>query len=108
MTLLLQSGPLSIAYHAMRFWIVSGISLSLLVAGFGQTIDVAGKKGGKQVPKKPSPAATATPRLPAATPEENPAYRPILLGKGPNALINRIDTAALLKGGQKDALVMFT
>jgi len=106
-TFALQSGPLSIAYHAMRFWIVCGISVSIAVSAFAQTIDVAGKKGGKAGPKKPSPAASAKPQA-SQTPAENPAYRPILLGKGPNALINRIDTAALLKGGQKDGLVMFT
>jgi hypothetical protein len=38
----------------------------------------------------------------------DPAYRPILLGKGPAALINRLDTNGLLKAGQKDALVMFS
>lgn len=95
----------------MRFWIVCGISLSLAVSALAQTIDVAGKKGRKPAPKKPAPApaVSATPR-PSATiaPEGNPVYRPILLGQGPNALINRIDTAALVKGGQKDGLVMFT
>jgi hypothetical protein len=59
------------------------ICLSLL--SFGQTIDV---KTVKQ--------------------SDTPAFRPILLGKGPNTLINRIDTQSLIKGGQKDAMVMFT
>jgi len=36
-----------------------------------------------------------------------PMYRPVLLGQGPNALINRIDTQDLIKKGQKDALIMF-
>ncbi len=91
----------------MRFPIVCGICLILASSAVAQTIDVAGKKGGKEPAKKPSPAASATgaPQVPAAA--ETPTYRPILLGTGPNALINRIDTAALLKGGQKDALVMF-
>ena len=34
-------------------------------------------------------------------------YRPVLLGTGPDALINRIDTAGLIKQGQKDAAIMF-
>ena len=38
---------------------------------------------------------------------EMPMYRPILLGKGPNSLIDRIDTQDLIKKGQKDALIMF-
>jgi Gram-negative bacterial TonB protein C-terminal len=36
-----------------------------------------------------------------------PMFRPILLGTGPEALINRIDTATLIQQGQKDAAVMF-
>ena len=35
-------------------------------------------------------------------------YRPILLGTGPDSLINRIDTADLVRKGQKDAAVMFS
>jgi len=37
-----------------------------------------------------------------------PMYRPILLGTGPEALINRIDTAGLTQQGQKDAAIMFS
>jgi hypothetical protein len=37
-----------------------------------------------------------------------PMYRPILLGAGPEALINRIDAADLIKQGQKDAAIMFS
>ena len=37
-----------------------------------------------------------------------PMYRPILLGSGPDSLINRIDTADLVRKGQKDAAVMFS
>ncbi len=51
-----------------------------------------------QTKKAPSP--TATPAL--------PEFRPALLGTGPGSLINRIDTADLIKKGQKDAAVMFS
>jgi TonB family protein len=47
----------------------------------------------------------------SATPAPTPALpelRPALVGTGPNALINTIDTADLIKKGQKDAAVMFT
>jgi len=71
---------------------------------FGQTIEL---KGGKQQPGVPAAAATATPTPATATPMADVAYRPILLGQGPNALINRIDTNALVKAGQKDGLIMF-
>jgi TonB-like protein len=36
-----------------------------------------------------------------------PMYRPILLGSGPDSLVNRIDTADLMRKGQKDAAIMF-
>jgi hypothetical protein len=34
-------------------------------------------------------------------------FRPAVLGRGPDTLINRIDSEALLKKGQKDGAVMF-
>lgn len=36
-----------------------------------------------------------------------PMYRPVLLGSGPDSLVNRIDTADLMRKGQKDAAIMF-
>lgn len=53
-----------------------------------------------QTVKVGSPAPAATPAL--------PELRPALLGTGPDSLINRIDTADLIKKGQKDAAVMFS
>lgn len=47
---------------------------------------------------------TATPTATPALPE----FRPALLGTGPDSLINRINTADLVKKGQKDAAVMFS
>ena len=37
-----------------------------------------------------------------------PMYRPILLGTGSDSLVNRIDTADLVRKGQKDAAIMFS
>ena len=37
-----------------------------------------------------------------------PMYRPVLLGPGSDSLVNRIDTADLVRKGQKDAAVMFS
>lgn len=37
-----------------------------------------------------------------------PMYRPVLLGNGPDSLINRIDTADLIRTGQKDGAIMFS
>jgi TonB family protein len=44
---------------------------------------------------------------PSARTAELPMYRPVLLGQGPDALINRIDEQELIRKGQKDALIMF-
>lgn len=53
-----------------------------------------------------TPIQQATPTL-LATPADVALYRPALLGTGPNALINRIDTQDLINKGQKDGSVMF-
>src|SRR5438093_73603 len=70
----------------MRAFAFSLIALlSVVDLTWSQTVNVA----------SPSPAA------------DLPMYRPILLGKGPNSLVDRIDTQDLIKKGQKDALIMF-
>jgi hypothetical protein len=89
----------------MRSWIFCGISLLLVLPAFAQTIDVKGAKQPPASAKAPTASATAKPTQASVA---NSDYRPILLGKGPDALINRIDAAALAKAGQKDGLVMFT
>jgi hypothetical protein len=45
--------------------------------------------------------------IPTGQTQGLPLYRPVLLGKGPDALINRIDTQDVVKKGQKDAILMF-
>lgn len=47
-----------------------------------------------------SPTPTSTPAL--------PELRPALIGTAPDSVINRINTADLVKKGQKDAAVMFS
>jgi len=57
-----------------------------------------------------NPRATTTPQATntsPAIPEETPRYRPALLGTGPNSLVNRINTQALMAKGQKDGSLMF-
>src|SRR5438128_8904841 len=71
----------------MRLGIFCAMGL-LLTAGLASS----------QTKKAASP--TATPTL--------PEFRPALLGTGPDSLINRIDTADLIKKGQKEAAVMFS
>ncbi len=86
---LLQRERLSLAYVAMRFGILCLIGLLL-------GVDIASS----QTRKAASPTPEPTPAL--------PEVRPALLGTGPDALINRIDTADLIKKGQKDGAVMFS
>jgi TonB family protein len=44
---------------------------------------------------------------PSGNTAQQPMFRPVLLGQGPNALINRIDEQDLIRKGQKDALIKF-
>ena len=67
----------------MRFFAVTVLGLLMTGPAFSQTIITAPPKG------------------------DSPDYRPILLGRGPNALINRIDVQDLVKKGQKNAGIMF-
>src|SRR5207244_12957630 len=83
----LQKRYTSLGYCAMRLGIFCAMGL-LLTAGLASS----------QTKKAASP--TATPAL--------PEFRPALLGAGPDSLINRIDTADLIKKGQKDAAIMFS
>jgi TonB family protein len=57
-----------------------------------------------QASATPAAQASVTPSKPAAG---LPMFRPVLIGQGPSALINRIDEQDLVRKGQKDALIMF-
>jgi TonB family protein len=85
----LQKEPLSLAYFAMRLRIFCFVGL-LLSADFASA----------QTPKPGSPSPSPRPTL--------PEVRPALIGTAPNSLVNTIDTADLIKKGQKEAAVMFS
>jgi TonB family protein len=85
----LQKELLSVAYVAMRLGIFCFVGLSLS-AGLVSA----------QTPKPGSPSPSPRPTL--------PEVRPALIGTAPNSLINTIDTADLIKKGQKEAAVMFS
>jgi TonB family protein len=85
----LQKRRLSIAYFAMRLGIFCLLSLLL-------SVGVASS----ETPKSGSPSPSPRPAL--------PEFRPALIGTAPNSLINTIDTADLIKKGQKEAAVMFS
>jgi hypothetical protein len=80
----LQKGRAALAYLFMRVPAFSLLTLLLVDASFSQTTDIGSAKT-----------------------INSPIYQPVLLGRGPNALINRIDTLELIKKGQKDAAIMF-
>jgi TonB family protein len=86
----LQKGRLSLAYLAMRLGTICFLGL-LLGAGIATS-------------QTPKPAAA---RSPSPVPKL-PEFRPALIGTAPNSLINTIDTADLIKKGQKEAAVMFS
>jgi TonB family protein len=56
--------------------------------------------------ESPAPSGQATATASGRT-TELPMFRPVLIGQGPTALINRIDEQDLVRKGQKDALIMF-
>jgi TonB family protein len=85
----LQKEWLSLAYFAMRLGIFFVITLLL-----GSDLALS------QTPKAASPSPSPRPTL--------PEFRPALIGTGPDSLINRIDTADLIRKGQKDGAVMFS
>jgi TonB family protein len=85
----LQKHCISLAYSAMRLRIFCFVGL-LLSAHLALA----------QTPKPGSPSPSPKPTL--------PELRPALVGTAPNSLINTIDTADLLKKGQKEAAVMFS
>lgn len=85
----MQKHCISLAYFAMRLRIFCFVVLLL-----------SGGLASAQTPKPGSPSPSPTPKL--------PEVRPALIGTGPNSLINTIDTADLIKKGQKEAAVMFS
>jgi hypothetical protein len=85
----LQKHRISLAYFAMPLRILCFVGL-LLSAGLASA----------QTPKPGSPSPSPEPKL--------PEVRPALIGTAPNSLINTIDTADLIKKGQKEAAIMFS
>lgn len=102
----------------MRGILLSGATLLLFVSGLlAAEVEVQTKPSPKpsanispaQSPQpKQSPAPQASPAPASPTPAaELPKYRPVLLGLGPNSVINRINTQGLIKDGQKDGSILF-
>ena len=87
------------------------VALALNVAGhlLAAEVQVAKPTASPAQSTAPISAPSATPPITGSpTPAAQlPKYRPALLGIGPTAVINRIDTARLMADGQKDAQVSF-
>jgi TonB family protein len=86
---LLQRRRVSLAYFAMQLRIVFFVGLLL-----STELALA------QTPKPGSPSPSPQSKL--------PEFRPALIGTAPNSLTNTIDSADLVKKGQKEAAVMFS
>jgi hypothetical protein len=100
----------------LRFWLaLTAIVLAVetLFAAEVQTKPTATPASSKPAASpatKPAATSSAPPSgSPSATPApaQLPQYRPALLGVGPTSVINRIDTAGLIRDGQKDGQLYF-
>jgi hypothetical protein len=90
--------------------LVTSVCLRAAEVQIGSSKPKVSPSKAKRTGSSPQPSASPAKQspLPQASPAaELPKYRPALLGTGPNALINRIDTEDLIKKGQKDASIMF-
>jgi outer membrane biosynthesis protein TonB len=81
----------------------------LLAGGSLLAADVEVKTKPSATPAQAPARSAASPTAsPAATASALPQYRPALLGAGPASVINRIDTAGLIRDGQKDGTISFS
>jgi hypothetical protein len=100
----------------LRFWLALTAALVAVETPFAAEVQT--KPTATPAVSKP---ATSPATKPAASPSVGPAasasatpaaaqlpqYRPALLGIGPTSVINRIDTAGLIRDGQKDGQLYF-
>ena len=101
-----------------RFWLTFAAALVALGTLFAAEVEV--KPKGTPTPSKsavspsaqPAAAASASPSstgspLPTSAFIGLPQFRPVLLGLGPDSVINRMDTRGLIRDGQYDASLYF-
>jgi len=100
----------------LRFWLT--LAVGLTGAGILSAAEVQVQTKPSATPSKPATAPSSKPAAspsakPGASPSAAPAsaqlpqYRPALLTLGPNSVVNRIDTAGLIRDGQKDGSLYF-
>ena len=95
-----------------RFWLSTGTALLVATTVFAAEVQVQVKPSPSPSASRPAGSPAGSPR-PGASPSATPAtaqlpqYRPALLGVGPTSVINRMDTAGLIRDGQKDGQLYF-
>ena len=90
----------------LRFWLTLAAAAIVLETLFAAEVEVKPAAS----PSKPAASPSTKPHVsPSATPAsaQLPQYRPAVLPLGPNSVINRIDTAGLIRDGQKDGSLYF-
>ena len=91
-----------------RSWFSIAVALLAAPALFAAEVEV--KPVGTPSPSRPKGSASPASSLPAGSPPspaEMPKYRPAVMTIGPNSVINRMDTAGLIRDGQKDGSIYF-
>ena len=85
------------------------VATTLLASGTLLAAEVEVKTKPSATPAQAPASSSATPAAsPAGTPVALPQFRTALLGVGPASVINRMDTAALIRDGQKDGSISFS
>lgn len=85
------------------------VAATLLAGGSLLAAEVEVKSKPSATPAQaPAPSSASPAASPAGTPVALPQFRPALLGAGPASVINRMDTAGLIRDGQKDGAISFS
>src|SRR6476659_846820 len=83
-----------------RSWFPIAVALVAAPALFAAEVEV-------KPSATPAPSSSVGVRPGTSPSAELPKYRPAVLPLGPDSVINRIDTAGLIRDGQKDASLYF-
>jgi hypothetical protein len=96
-----------------RFWFSLAAALFVGSLLFAAEVQVQTKPSATPSVSRPAGSASPASSRPAGSPPgttpsaELPKYRPAVLALGPNSVVNRMDTAGLIRDGQKDASLYF-
>jgi hypothetical protein len=85
-----------------RYWLSFAVPVVVGATLFAAEVQVQVKPSATPSRSRPAGSPSATPAA-----AQLPQYRPALLGIGPTSVINRMDTAGLIRDGQKDGSLFF-